>query len=801
MYSSPHTIKAIFSAAVAAILVTVLSVGFSVIPTITPESPSNLIQGVSRDGWIMQGGEIRFEGLLQAGNRLALALNPWRPPGVPEAQLSVSVCGERVAEFVVAKSTPYFIPLDGVCEPRTVLFEVANPFVAGQGDTRLLGVQLIRAKVTSLLGVPLPKITTILLFAAGIFLPALLLLLGPIGAVTQLSAFLLIVTAGWLLLGSSWRLDGDNLTALWVLTCLLSFGICCASRHGHQAEGRNQAPGFDPHAPRDLTIGLLATALTIVSIGGILRFYGISFGLPAPFHPDETPKVNALMAMDAAGSLNPKYFLHPSFLLYLTYFLGKALTVVLPDWGQDSLFRLAGRLVSATAGTLSIAFLFGIGRRLYGPFVGIVAAALLAIAPLNVTCSRYLKEDSLMTLWLMVVAYLVVRAVQDRTPKLLPWAGLCAGFAAGTKYSGILVAGLVALSPWLRSRSFKPDPAFLRAAIIGGFLVIFGFVLVTPFAVLDFPTFAKGIMSEKKHMERGHTFPITASSQYWMYHLRLSVVPGLTILPTFIALLGAGLLLWRRRVEDLFILGIILLFYLPAEWVRAKPAPQPERYMVPCIPFLAIAAGEFVRVAANSRFRHGMAAVVALMVCLPASRTLLLAREVRSDTRELMAQWIDAHVPPGSTILIDYPPYDPPISPTKFNVVRFPPGELMKRLTVESLREDPADYVVLSSLVYDRFFSQPNESGIRRAIIRRVFRDVPILQQFRPRHGTYGFHNPTVTLFSLAKRDFQELAHEQQLVRSGELEFTANEARASLKVESHHCPNGGMKGKPADRDE
>ena len=107
------------------------------------------------------------------------------------------------------------------------------------------------------------------------------------------------------------------------------------------------------------------------------------------------------------------------------------------------------------------------------------------------------------------------------------------------------------------------------------------FVACTPYSVLDNTKFLKDFASEKKHMARGHTISIDPWSQLWMYHFWRSILPGVQALPALLAVLGLGILAWRRRVEDLLVLILVLVFYLPAEWVKAKPAPQPERYILP----------------------------------------------------------------------------------------------------------------------------------------------------------------------------------------------------------------------------
>jgi 4-amino-4-deoxy-L-arabinose transferase-like glycosyltransferase len=90
--------------------------------------------------------------------------------------------------------------------------------------------------------------------------------------------------------------------------------------------------------------------------------------------------------------------------LYLTAIFGKIFNLVgLVILDIDGMLY-SGRAVSAVAGILSVYLVFLLGRRLISSPTGLLAAALLTFMPLHVTCSRYMKEDSLFTMfvWLAV---------------------------------------------------------------------------------------------------------------------------------------------------------------------------------------------------------------------------------------------------------------------------------------------------------------------------------------------------------------------------------------------------------------
>jgi len=340
---------------------------------------------------------------------------------------------------------------------------------------------------------------------------------------------------------------------------------------------------------------------------------------------------------------------------------------------------------------------------------------------------------------------------------------------------GAVVAGI----PWLRSRSFLPDRQLLRITLVALVLVPVGFVLCTPYSILNFNRFISHFDSEREHMLRGHNhIVITAWSQYWMYHFARSILPGMSNLGAMLSMIAVGFLLWRRKIEDLTLVGFILLFYLPAEWVKAKPSPQAERYIVPCLPFLGLATAVLIH---ELRLRGRTLASLGLLCgafFFPFIRTLELSSEITQDTRVELREWMIANLPRGSRVLLEWPSYSPSFKADEFEVTYIPLAEIMEYVSIGRLQKTPHDYLVISSFLYDRYFTQPNAQPARREVFRDLFRRVPILKQLRPTFGTYGFHNPVLTVFSLKAEDFARLTEEVKLKEAGKLPRTSNEERA-----------------------
>lgn len=714
----------------------------------TPVSSEGQFSGVYGDNWLVDGATMEFSGLLPVGNKLRFQVGGWHPENVPPAHLKVDVCDQSAAEFIAVPGSIHTIPLRGECEPRTVTYKVVHPFLAGPNDTRELGAQLHSVQIRSKIRVPLLAARTLLMRTLALLVLVSLVVvhfpkgmrLLPAGTVAFLGGVALAATEERLLPGlyGFWSFLVAFLFGAWVLEGL-----------------RNRTPPFAPvqdSSVRGVQFFSIIVLAGVLVLAFSLRYVGLDFGLPENYHPDEVPKFNAIMRMVQYGDLNPRYFLHPTLLLYSAYFFNTLFhwLGVPGDW-SDTLI-LSGRFVSLTAGVLSVYLVYAIGTRLFDRFAGLTAASFLAVAPLHVTCSRYLKEDSLLVFVTLLTVLTVLKAVQEDRPRLLLLAALFGGASASVKYSGLLSIFILLGAPWLRSRSFVPDRRYLRWTAGAAILFPFGFVLCSPYTVLDSTKFLHDFRMERNHMSRGHTTAIDPWSQYWMYHFTRSILPGTSYLLAFLGVMGLGIIAWRRRLSDLYVVCLFLLFYLPAEYVKAKPAPQPERYILPCLPILALAAGEFVRQLSALRARVFVPALLTCALLIPFLHSSRLASEVQNDTREQMARWMSENIAPGSTVFIDWKPYSPRLERTAFVPEYLPRENILGSLQIEELRSSGVDYLLLSSLFYDRYFSQPNALPVQREQIRELFRTLPVVKEIAPKFGTYGFHNPKLTLFRL-KRD------------------------------------------------
>jgi 4-amino-4-deoxy-L-arabinose transferase-like glycosyltransferase len=400
--------------------------------------------------------------------------------------------------------------------------------------------------------------------------------------------------------------------------------------------------------------------IVIITLGGALRFFGIWFGLPYPFaRPDEDVATGKAIELLTTGDLNPHFFHWPSLTFYLVAGIYAVSGLVKGVWGAPSALGLheqilLARITVAVAGTATIFVVFRIGRRVADEPTGLLAAGFLAVAILHVRESHFAMTDVLMTLFLTISLALLLRAVDEGNDMAsLGWfaaSGLIGGLAASTKYSGAATAA--ALLPIIvsrTSRSLVSRRAWLPVIAFG---VCFagGFIVTSPYIVLDFHAFLDGFRFTFIHLAAGQNVNL---GRGWVYHLTHSLPFGAGV-PTFAAAIVGGIVMARQHRTHGAILGsfaAIFFILIGAGYLVFF------RYVVPLLPIVCLAAAVGVRHAANylaTRASLSHATSIGILIAMTAGPGLvnsvwfdiLLAR---TDSRVVAARWLERNLRPGDS--------------------------------------------------------------------------------------------------------------------------------------------------------
>jgi len=415
----------------------------------------------------------------------------------------------------------------------------------------------------------------------------------------------------------------------------------------------------------------------IVLIGTVLRFSGIMWGFPFIFQPDEPTLVRG--ATGIRFDPNPHHFDWPTLQTYLLFFVfsiyakfsdilnGTALRgfmdSIFPLWNdRPNVFYLWGRFVSAFFGSLSIVLVYLISQKLFkSKRVSLFASLIFALSLQNIEDSHFATLDSTMTFWVLLAFYLSQKIYETGRLKYYVLAGFISGLAASTKYNGAFVClPLFLYHVALSIRDRRPLYYFLfsRNILLAALFSILGFLVGTPYALIDFRTFIisdspKGALwqfARQKGVgfkERYLNFALLES------RIRTFSFRSITPLFTILALGGMVYIVFYRLKKGYLPLIIFALFYLL--YVGQFPTFL-SQYFNPLFPFMAILASYVIFELLGEK-RKGVRLAVLLVVLISLGFGFYNAFKLTyvfstEDSRLRARDYIHQNVPEGSWIAL-----------------------------------------------------------------------------------------------------------------------------------------------------
>lgn len=489
----------------------------------------------------------------------------------------------------------------------------------------------------------------------------------------------------------------------------------------------------------------------------LVRIYSIDFDVPYNFHHDERWKIAVVKNMILTGDLNPHYFNHPSLLLYLTKFCHFFLNSFFNNLDLENQIKMCGRLISVVSGSFSVILLVILSRKFVSLHASYMCGVLFSVFPLSILGSMYLKEDMLFVcLLLLFLNACILRSSATKSTLI----GLSLGLCCGSKYTGALL--FLFTIPLLFTMTLKEIFLLFIALCVG-------FVSTTPYALLDYSSFIEGVLYEKRHMSVGNTIPISFSSQFGTYHLVRSILYNSSLLFWLVAAAGFGGLLSCKKYLPCIVFTV---FYCAAEMVKAKIEPEPARYILPCIPFVCLSVAYVF-----DQGRVGKLIFFAILTSISV-HTFEMIVTLPHDSRLDMLSYINEEIPYDKKILIDhrfnnpqFNPHDPRISYLSVRPLTRGYPEVMNK---RALTEMNIDYVLVSNLTYQCLYFCKESTEIEKRSVKRLFANLEIVHDSAPKHRSFGYHDPHLTLFKVSSNLSPESVDKNLNVLSRGNPFTYN---------------------------
>ena len=521
--------------------------------------------------------------------------------------------------------------------------------------------------------------------------------------------------------------------------------------------------------------------LGICAAGLLLRVIGLDFGLPFIYDPDEPDFVGRAWQMVTTGDLNPHWFGHPGTTVMYAFagvFKGYS-ALAFPDLAaaatafltEPSRFYLLARVVVVLLAFGTLVLTWQLARRVAGNGAALLAAALLAVAPLQVQYSRLARPDLLMSFLLLASVLCALQIAREGRWRDYLAAGFLLGLAIATKYPAVIAAPAIVLAHALgQLDQGRPVWARVERLFGAGGATVAGAFVGSPFMFVEWRLVLENVVKEARPYHLGGTSDGFLATLWW--YLDGTLIANLGVVGLLLATLGALSALARgfsREGRSGANQAALLVLTFPLLFVPfiASLSLRWDRWLLPALPFLCVlAALGFRDVAVLLRYRvlagvragvragvlaqAVLVAVALLAISLPAVDAVLWTRAVaQPDTRTLAYDWLLENVPADSRVLVEA--YSPQLPADRFRLYvvnqgyidrleggqrQYPvPTGIIGTLRNPSLvGQARIDYVLLANH-YDRRLAEPQRYARQIAVYEELMSTSELLYQAEPSRG------------------------------------------------------------------
>lgn len=468
-------------------------------------------------------------------------------------------------------------------------------------------------------------------------------------------------------------------------------------------------------------------ALFVIAFG--VRYIGLNYSYPFLVNGDEDTLMTHVATMTEDQTLDSNFYARPDQILYLVYYpLLNLISYV--RFGQNFAYgysvaayplTFCARILIALLGSLLPIAAYMIGRE-YSKKAALAAGMLFAFFPLFVKHSHYVSPDVLITLFTLLILLFVLYYLRTEKIKWLYLATIFASINTVEKYTGLISCALIAFAiVWMQVKKYKGNRSQIFGNILKQGALFFGIYLLGIYLLAPNLFFNYGDTIAHLKFESRSTH-LGSDGLNWfgnMGYYLTNYLKNSNIVVNLISLLGIYAVIRNKKFSLLSVFYGLLYFAL-----LSIMALHWERWgLIMHITPLLLAAfgfGYLFDLAGNRKWLKWTTAVIlggCVFYSLAAALSLSINMSYMSTAVYSYKYCEENGIDRKRTIYEHFTPFSHNLMPGNFSF---------------DSDFDSADYIILSSDMYDRYYAEPEKYPNQVAVYNSIRSKYKLIKEFSP---------------------------------------------------------------------
>jgi|GEM_PF-6629272 hypothetical protein len=332
--------------------------------------------------------------------------------------------------------------------------------------------------------------------------------------------------------------------------------------------------------------------ILILATNFILNIWGLDWGLPQLWHPDEM--VHKAEAMHEYHTPDHDYHAYGS----LPYYQIILLAVWPIDIWQESLNWQSieiwtvntwfARFISVLMATGIVWIVYGLGNKLFDRKTALISVGLMSVTMGLTNIAHFATADISSIFWSTLAAYFVIRTWQRGLKRDYILSGALCGIAAAVKYIGGIMILPLLIAHWLRKKEERSFNDILLTVITA----MLTFMLGNASMIFSPCRFMVGFIKENFFNALRNTENPPAFIPLITEYVNATGWP--IALLSMSSLFFTLWLIWkpRYRKEVLLITSMIVPYYI----IIGRMHVSNLRYVIPMLPFILLLVGKMLSI-------------------------------------------------------------------------------------------------------------------------------------------------------------------------------------------------------------